>query len=204
VEAPHLETLWQNLKNQYPDNIHIVSATNSDANIGGLNDSLWRKKFFPNLTFFLADNQQLGYTYPQFSDSYIPRSAVIGSGYKIKYNASGSPPLESDMLIWINELIEADINEPEQLLTENAVLYKNYPNPFNFLTTISFELKSAGIVRLSVYNAKGEFIRTVVDQYRPAGISRVDFDASALNSGLYYYKLEVGGISRINKMIYLK
>lgn len=204
MEAPHLETLWRTLKNLFPDNIHIVSATTADNSAEELNGPLWRGKFLPNLTFYLSDKIQLGYTYPQFSDSYIPRSAVIGTGYKIKYNASGSPPAESEMVKWINDLISADITQPESQIAERAVLNQNYPNPFNPHTTISYELKMAGFTRLSVYNEKGELVQTLQNKVLQAGKYSTEFNAAGFNSGIYFCKLEVAGAVQINKMIYLK
>jgi len=92
----------------------------------------------------------------------------------------------------------------DQLKPQKDKLLQNYPNPFNPVTTISYDLKATGNIKLSVYNAKGELVRTLVNGTQNAGLHRVDFKASMLNSGVYFYKLETEGTSLVNKMILCK
>lgn len=83
-------------------------------------------------------------------------------------------------------------------------LSQNYPNPFNPYTTINFELPAEGFVTLKIYNTAGKEAASLVNEKRPAGYYSVSFNASALSSGVYYYRLESGGISRIMKMALIK
>jgi len=92
----------------------------------------------------------------------------------------------------------------DQLKPQKDKLLQNYPNPFNPVTAISYDLKAAGNIKLSVYNAKGELIKTLVNGTQNAGSHHVDFNASMLNSGVYFYKLETEGASLVNKMILCK
>lgn len=80
-------------------------------------------------------------------------------------------------------------------------LNQNYPNPFNPSTQIKFGLKESGFVTLKVYNILGNEISTVVSGYRSAGNHTVNFDASGLSSGVYFYRITSGGYSEIKKMI---
>lgn len=83
-------------------------------------------------------------------------------------------------------------------------LNQNYPNPFNPTTTISYQLSAISEVQLVAYNALGQKVRTLVNDRQQAGEYSLTFDASALSSGIYYYKLTTGSFVQIRKMILLK
>lgn len=70
------------------------------------------------------------------------------------------------------------------------MLYQNYPNPFNPLTQISYDLPRQSFVRLSVSNLLGQEISVLVHGWKQEGRHSVDFDASGLSSGVYFYRLE--------------
>jgi hypothetical protein len=78
------------------------------------------------------------------------------------------------------------------------------PNPFNPMTRISFELPSEGRVRLDVFNAAGQHVRTLLDEQRGAGLNVVPFDAAGLGSGVYFYQMTSGEFSDVRKMTLLK
>ena len=92
----------------------------------------------------------------------------------------------------------------DQNLVNEYTMLSNYPNPFNPTTKISFTLKNADNVRLTVYNTKGEMISTVVNGFMNIGNHSVKFDASELNAGVYYYTLETSTFKVSNKMILVK
>ena len=84
-------------------------------------------------------------------------------------------------------------------------LDQNYPNPFNPSTTISFALQSSGRISLKIYNVLGQQVAALVDGVKTAGVYKVTFDASALSSGVYFYRLTTSaGISEAKKMVLLK
>jgi hypothetical protein len=87
------------------------------------------------------------------------------------------------------------------ILPTAYALFQNYPNPFNPTTTIAFDLKDNGFVRLNVYNLLGQSVATLVNTSMEAGHHTVSFDASGLSSGLYIYKIEVNGYSALHKML---
>ena len=84
------------------------------------------------------------------------------------------------------------------------VLFQNYPNPFNPSTTISYSIAKAGEVKLNVYDIIGNKVASVVDENKPAGSYTVQFNAVALPSGIYFYRLESQGYSDTKKFILLK
>jgi hypothetical protein len=92
----------------------------------------------------------------------------------------------------------------EQLNTMSFNLLQNYPNPFNPSTTINYSLAKEGHVRLTIYNAIGSQVATVVNEYRPAGNYSVQFNAGSLASGIYLYRLESGNYTAAKKFILLK
>lgn len=93
----------------------------------------------------------------------------------------------------------------DEIVSPNSFeLYQNYPNPFNPTTTIKFSINEPKKVKLAVYSLLGEEIKILVDEYRPAGIYSVVFDASKLSSGVYIYTLFAGNQSISNKLILMK
>jgi len=89
---------------------------------------------------------------------------------------------------------------PETGIPEGFRLDQNYPNPFNPSTTITFTLPAQGRVALRVYDMLGREVRTLVNGRQEAGMKTVTFDAGALPSGLYYYRLEAGKSSAVRIM----
>lgn len=83
-------------------------------------------------------------------------------------------------------------------------LKQNYPNPFNPTTKIDFDIAVDGNVKLTVYNSSGKEVGTLVNDFRTAGYHTVTFDARNISSGIYYYKLESNGVSKVMKMTLLK
>lgn len=83
-------------------------------------------------------------------------------------------------------------------------LNQNYPNPFNAQTTISFESKKPGNLKLAVYDLLGKEIIVLLDGYHEAGRYTIDFDASGLSSGVYFYRLQVGNAIETKQMVLLK
>jgi hypothetical protein len=83
-------------------------------------------------------------------------------------------------------------------------LNQNYPNPFNPATTISYSLPSASNVKIVIYNTLGQSIKVLENGYRSAGNYSVNFNASDLPSGIYFYRLEAGLFSHVMKMMLLK
>ncbi|MEO8447477.1 MAG: T9SS type A sorting domain-containing protein, partial [bacterium] len=83
-------------------------------------------------------------------------------------------------------------------------LYQNYPNPFNPTTKINYDLVTEGNVSLKIYNMSGKEVATLVNGFIASGYHSVTFDATGISSGIYYYKLEANGISKVMKMALIK
>ncbi|MDZ7288577.1 MAG: family 10 glycosylhydrolase [candidate division KSB1 bacterium] len=96
------------------------------------------------------------------------------------------------------------VAERRQALLEQFALYQNYPNPFNPITKIAFDLPAAGLVQLVIYDFLGREVMTLLNAQKAAGRHEVQLDASALPSGLYYYRLNFAGQSLTRKLMVLK
>ena len=94
--------------------------------------------------------------------------------------------------------------EGEETLPTEYALLQNFPNPFNPSTTINWQLPEGGNVSLKIFNALGEEIAALVNEYKLAGRYEVEFNAAALPSGVYFYKLQAGSFIETKKMILLK
>lgn len=94
-------------------------------------------------------------------------------------------------------------------LPGTPALAQNYPNPFNPRTTIAYRLPRAGPVRLTLFNAAGQRVRTLVDQVQPAGMHRVSWDGTGedgreLGSGVYFCRLTAGPFQQSRRLVLLK
>lgn len=94
--------------------------------------------------------------------------------------------------------------DEEDTNPDTYVLYQNYPNPFNPITKIRYKIGEDGIVTLKVYNLLGEEVETIVNEFMRAGEYEVEFNASSLPSGVYFYALQAGKFKSIKKMVLLK
>jgi subtilisin-like proprotein convertase family protein len=83
-------------------------------------------------------------------------------------------------------------------------LAQNYPNPFNPTTSIKFALPKSGFVTLKVYDIVGKEVATLVSEQLAAGTYEHNFDASALSSGVYFYRIDAGNFTEIKKMMLVK
>jgi len=89
-------------------------------------------------------------------------------------------------------------------LADDFELQQNYPNPFNPLTSISYTVPKASDVTLKVYDAMGRQVATLVNGYKTASTYSVQFDASNLASGTYFYTLEAKDFKATHKMLLMK
>ena len=80
----------------------------------------------------------------------------------------------------------------------------NYPNPFNPTTTIQYALPHAAEVQLTIHNVLGQVLHTLVAEYQPAGRYAVQYDGRDLAAGMYFYRLQAGPVSLVEKMVLLK
>jgi len=95
-------------------------------------------------------------------------------------------------------------NEDELGLPKEFSLGQNYPNPFNPSTNIEFALPKQAVVNLKVYNLLGREISTLVSGRMSAGNHKIEFNASGLSTGLYFYRIQAGSFMQTKKMMLIK
>ena len=97
-----------------------------------------------------------------------------------------------------------DASATDEAAPTSAFGLENYPNPFNPTTEIRFTLPEAGAVSLAVYDVQGREVRRLVEGALEAGPHAVPFDASALPTGTYLYRLTAGGVTETGRMVLVK
>jgi hypothetical protein len=136
-------------------------------------------------------------------NNWFPRVIKDGSRYRMWYTGRGSATNGFDRLGYA-ETPPVGIGTLDGNPPAHFHLKQNYPNPFNPATTIEFSLSQNAFVTLKVYNLLGEEVTTLLATHKPAGSYAVNFDASLLTSGVYYYTLTVDGFKQTRKMVLLR
>ncbi|MBU0473945.1 MAG: T9SS type A sorting domain-containing protein [Bacteroidetes bacterium] len=109
-----------------------------------------------------------------------------------------SPTRDHDLSEQNNDNVE------EFIENTRSNLIQNYPNPFNPSTLITYQIPKNGFVNLVVYNSLGQEVTTLVNEHQTIGKYSVQFNASSLPSGVYFYKIESGDFTKVNKMLLLR
>jgi len=104
---------------------------------------------------------------------------------------------------WIGDQITA-VSEETPSVVKNYELMQNYPNPFNPSTTIKFAMVKSGHATIKVYDVLGREVSTLLNEELSAGQHQVNFNASSLSSGVYYYTLKTGDFTSTRKMMLIK
>jgi hypothetical protein len=86
----------------------------------------------------------------------------------------------------------------------NFALYQNYPNPFNSTTTIEFDIPERTNVKLVIYDILGREVETLIDKELEPGKHKINFNATNLPSGVYFYTLRTPEFTKTNKMLLIK
>ena len=148
--------------------------------------------------YYSIDNLQSGEykVVVDFADYVQESTPTISIGFANQYQSNNT----NVKLIPTSPLGVSD----ETSVPKTFALHQNYPNPFNPKSTIKYEIAKNGFVSLKVYDIIGNEVATIVNQNQNAGIYEIYFDASDLNSGIYFYKLTTNNFSEIKKMILVK
>ncbi len=106
--------------------------------------------------------------------------------------------------IWGNFLTSVREIPGNGVTPAEFTLSQNYPNPFNPSTMISYSVPADGFVTLKVYNVMGEEVATLINSFKTANNYSIEWNASNLGSGIYFYTLSAGNVSLTKKMIMMK
>jgi len=115
---------------------------------------------------------------------------------------------ERPALVWLRDYIQSTIlvsvENPVVEIPQVFYLSNNYPNPFNPTTTIEFSLSENSDIHLVVYDVLGRIVADLARGNYNAGYYKLDFNASNLVLGIYFYKLEAGEYADVKKLMLLK
>jgi len=105
--------------------------------------------------------------------------------------------------------VSTSSNEDANGIPAVTRLEGNYPNPFNPSTTVRYAMKDAGQVSISIYNLKGQLVKTLVNENKKAGNHSVvwngnDDSGKPVSSGVYMYRMQAAGVNQTRKMMLMK
>jgi hypothetical protein len=169
----------------------------------------------------LMTTQAYGFNFPQ--DFILPTEAspwTIGAGevkqIPVIFNPSAAGTSHAIMTYYGDgSICDRNIDtlegiaDPSLSVAQDAIagglrIESNHPNPFSDRTTISFSLPRAARATLGIYSADGVRVATLVDGQLEPGEHRAVWDATGLPSGLYYCRIEAGGVSRIHTLMLVR
>jgi hypothetical protein len=126
---------------------------------------------------------------------------ILGSGNVIFGYAVA---LDGSCLRLRDSVLVTGVNNNNNNVPVEYSLEQNYPNPFNPSTIIKYALPRSSNVSLKIYDMLGNEVKTVVNEFKTAGTYSVNFDASSLSSGVYFYKIVAGDFTDAKKMTLVK
>ncbi len=100
--------------------------------------------------------------------------------------------------------VESSTDVNDEVSKMDYVLNQNYPNPYNPSTTIQYSIPQNEYVNLKIYNVTGSLEKVLISENQPAGNYIIEFNASELASGVYFYQLIAGDFTSTKRMILLK
>ena len=121
--------------------------------------------------------------------------ATVDRGYSGVWNWVPNKGIKVKSITSVSQISE---------LVTGYKLSQNYPNPFNPTTKIEFSITKASNVSMKIYNTQGVEVMNAVNSYMNAGTYSVSVDASALPSGVYFYKLSSENFTQTKRMILVK
>ena len=191
--------LWNNNSHNWTAVDSVIKETWSDVRalaVSGKN--LFAGLWGSNNSVFLSTNNGTSWTKV---DIGLQNVGVWSLATKDNYLFAGT-----DIGVWrrpLSELITSVEHNSAQL-PKRFALQQNYPNPFNPSTTISFNLCSKSYVSLIIYDALGREVSLLVSKVLEAGTYTKQWNASALQSGVYFCRLQTGSFSETKKLVLLR
>ena len=209
---PYFKKLIQ-IRKQYVHNPQITRLANSEA-----------AKVY---TFASASGEKVLVTAANFKDVILPFTVDLsvlpwdgtstyyltnlldGTVQAILPGQRGSYPLnlnefEAKIFYYGLDSVTVDVDDENNTIVKQFELYQNYPNPFNPTTKIKYQIPSEEKVLLKIYDVLGREVKTLVNEIRSAGVHEIEFNASSLASGIYFYRISAGNYSDIKKIVLLK
>jgi len=173
------------------DNVLLTWTTATETNNSGF--SIERKNVSADTWTQVSFIDGKGTTTEATSYTFTDKNLKAGSyEYRLKQ-------IDFDGTFSYSSVVKIDLDIPA-----NYVLEQNYPNPFNPSTTIKFGLPADSQVKINIFNSIGEKVAELINSKMTAGYHTVNFDASNLTSGIYFYQIKADNFESIKKMMLIK
>jgi len=168
---------------------------------------------------FIADMEDMeSNSFSLWQDFAIPDSMMWMDDERVNFSAWFDNPPTSFLLMWHGEVFGNDqtwgglfpdryittVNPDQVGLPKDFVLHEAYPNPFNPMTHIRFDLPATGMVHIRIFNIRGQLVETLVEEDMPAGRHVISWAPEGLPSNLYLYQVQYDGQTRTNKVLLIK
>ncbi len=112
--------------------------------------------------------------------------------------------LEVAQRLFDNGYIPTSVDESAGSLAPGILLYQNYPNPFNAQTVIEYALPYTAIVTVEIFDIIGRRVAILVNEEKPAGYHRIEWNAIGETSGVYFCRIQAGKLSEARRLVLLK
>lgn len=179
---------------------NLIKVSIKDANTETILKDVW------NIPFSKLASRT-GKTDGEFREINIPLTGLINKDVYLDVKMTGDtqPIFVDDYFMFgkEDENMKKYFEETPAIIT-HYTLHQNYPNPFNPSTTIRFDLVEPKNVTLKIYNALGQEVKTLVNDYYSSGSHEVTLDASSFSSGTYFYRIIADKFSSTKSFMLIK
>jgi hypothetical protein len=193
---------------KYSNGSTITIDPNSNSTVRGL---IWQSGYSQGLVKVMVATARFGRGKVVLVGDSSPADDGTGAPGNSLYNGwtgdvgASHANLHLNASLWLAEMDTTTTSVVAFGTAEPSfVLFQNCPNPFNPSTTIQFSIGKLSIVDLKIYDLLGREVETLVKGEMSAGVHSVQFDASKLASGIYFYRLRAGNFTATKKLLLLK
>ncbi len=183
------------IRQKHPDAFIVCSLGSMDATQEG---SPW-----PGYIEAAVDNMRTQFNDTKLGTLFFQFDPAWTKHPRVRHHQAMAQLLSdyiSEQVGWVTDVQ----NNPASQSPKEFYLSQNYPNPFNPSTIINYQIPNSGNVSLKIYDILGKEVATLVDGFKDEGNYEVNFEASNLASGVYFYTLRTGSFVQSKKMIFLR
>ncbi len=209
-------------QNWIPIDIPLTTGENRGKDFYFLNSNIgWVAAHWQNgnpnraLIAFTSDGEQnWSVTYPPYHQSLSKIFSIFfidqNIGWFVQEKCFANCDQPDSLIIWTSVIGYTTNNggltniEQTEMIPDEFKLYNNYPNPFNPVTILRYDVASPVRAKLVIYDVLGNIVSVLVDEFRLPGSYEHKFDAKNLSSRVYYYKLTAGNFSDTKSMLIIK
>lgn len=207
------------LLDEYDMNIDVLKVSHHGATNG--TNLAFIEEATPAISVLSSGNNSYGHPNIDVTQMLLDSGSVVYStadDYLNNINGSDDVTADDDVVVetdgsnvWVNgELIIEGVSLNEDIADNAPMQISNYPNPFNPLTTIKYQLIEQSFVQINIFNIKGQLVNSLINKEIQAGQHSVkwngiDSENNRVGSGIYFYSYRVNGeIQSVKKCIMLK